>query len=73
MYWNIILLSTTKILPITTAPVLKYSDILPIETLITVFNDMYSLYLKNILINFYVYFLYYILYSSVLYIGWILI
>ena len=56
-----------------TTLVLKYSDILQVETLITEFNDTYSLYLKNIQINFYVHFLYYILYSSVLYIGCILI
>ena len=67
MYWNSISLSTTKILHITTAPVLKYSNILQVETLITEFNDMYSLYLKNILMNFYAYLLYYILHTSVLY------
>ena len=52
MYWNIISLSTTKIVHVTTAPVTKYSNILQVETLITEFNDMYSLYLENILINF---------------------
>ena len=41
MYWNMISLSTTKIVYITTALVLKYSDILQVETLITEFNDMY--------------------------------